>query len=112
MLKVTYDQKNNSLMISEDGKPRFGIIGAKSEAAFKKLLKEEIERVEANIKELHKWIYNSKNVDKPDWMEKKRMYNSMHMKLENLQKLQNFKAKSGGVHEASITNLKPHLYEN
>ncbi len=101
MQVIIYDPKNNTLTYKSDGKPRAGIIGNLADGAFSRAVEKEIDRLKKNADELAKWLWNKRNVNRPEWMSRKREYNSIQVKIEaHMAKLRG--AKNGEIQEISI----------
>lgn len=101
MQVIIYDPRKNAISYKSDGRMRAGIIGNMAEAAFKRAVENEIERLKRNANALSQWLWNPRNVNKPEWMNRKREYNSIQVKIEaHTAKLKG--AKNGEIQEVSI----------
>lgn len=101
MQVIIYDPRKNTVTYKSDGKPRSGIIGQLSEGAFKRAVETEIERLKHNSEALSQWLWNPRNVNRPDWMTRKREYNAIQVKIEAT-KAKLCGAKSGKIQELHV----------
>ena len=104
MQVIIYDPKKNSIIYKSDGRPIAGIIGQMSESAFKHAVNRKIDRLKRNAEALSQWLWNPRNVNKIEWMSKKREYNAIQIKIEaTLAKLSG--AKRGEIQEVSVPKV-------
>jgi len=101
MQVIQYDPRTNSIIYKSDGRPRAGIIGGMADGAFKRAVENEIERLKRNATALSSWLWNPRNVNKPDWMSRKREYNAIQVKIE-VARAKLSGAKKGEIQEISM----------
>jgi hypothetical protein len=64
MQTITFDKKSNSLTVSEDGKPRAGLINCASETAYRNLLRNNISALKENIEAIDRFCEDKRNAGK------------------------------------------------
>ncbi len=109
-MKITYNKRENTLTITEDGKPVCGIIGYKSEAAFKKLMQKQLCALNDQLDALNKWLYDKRNIDDPQWPVHMRLARNICVKIEQIKSHLDKKNKDYGYCEYELPagiNLKP-----
>lgn len=109
MMTVHYDPLENSLTISEDNQPRQGAFGASCEEIYLSICKRQIEHMQKQKEQLDAWLYRNENIDKPEWIEHKRLANSLVVKIEQIKDRMDRKSRDYGICEFAVPislNLK------
>lgn len=115
METITYNPKDNSIMVCVDGKPRAGMINCGSLERYRKILRNRLCKLNENIEAIDEWFADKRNLNHFDkQVELRCKRNEFALAIKRIEsELNPKKNKAIGIREVNInTNLYYNNYGN